>query len=360
MNTTKKSKTNNLNTLNIMKTTFHAPQKNILKLVSKSNIKKIVILALATIIFTSCTDNENTTAIPPTAAAFKGITQSGIKKNTQNFTATAGAGVITLTSAKGVVITLNGNALTKNGNPVTGAIDIAFIELFDKGNMLITNKPTMGVMPDGKKSLLKSGGEFFIKAAQGGVDLVSTGVIQLQVPANLTGTIDKEMLFWAGDTKDPENLAWVNPRNADGAGGQKDGNVGFGQTSYNVSFGNFGWTNVDKFYSDPRPRTTILAAVPLGYDNTNCAIYLSYDGEGQNALAKLDTYNPITLQFSEHYGQIPVGLACHVIFATEDNGNWRYAIKAVTVAPGDVYTFTLGETNVVTEAQMIAAINAIQ
>ena len=82
MNTTKKSKTNNLNTLNIMKTTFHAPQKNILKLVSKSNIKKIVILALATIIFTSCTDNENTTAIPPTAAAFKGITQSGIKKNT--------------------------------------------------------------------------------------------------------------------------------------------------------------------------------------------------------------------------------------------------------------------------------------
>ena len=112
-----------------MKTTFHAPQKNILKLVSKSNIKKIVILALATIIFTSCTDNENTTAIPPTAAAFKGITQSGIKKNTQNFTATAGAGVITLTSAKGVVITLNGNALTKNGNPVTGAIDIKFIEL---------------------------------------------------------------------------------------------------------------------------------------------------------------------------------------------------------------------------------------
>jgi hypothetical protein len=250
--------------------------------------------------------------------------------------------------------------LTKNGNPVTGAIDITFIELFDKGNMLITNKPTMGVMPDGKKSLLKSGGEFFIKAAQGGVDLVSTGVIQLQVPVNLTGTMDTGMLFWAGDTKDPENLAWVNPRNAAGAGGQKDGNVGFGQTSYNVSFGNFGWTNVDKFYSDPRPRTTILAAVPLGYDNTNCAIYLSYDGEGQNALAKLDTYNPITLQFSEHYGQIPVGLACHVIFATEDNGNWRYAIKAVTVAPGDVYTFTLGETIIGTEAQLVAAINAIQ
>ena len=326
----------------------------------KNQIKNIGLLALATIIFASCTNNENSEPMPPTAVAFKGITQSGIKKNTQNFTATAGTGTITLTSEKGVVITLNGNALTKNGNPVTGAIDITFIELFDKGNMLISNKPTMGVMPDGKKSLLKSGGEFFIKAAQGGVDLVSNGGIQLQVPANLTGTIDTGMLFWAGDTTDEDNLAWVNPRNAAGTGGQKDGNVGFGQTSYNVTFGSFGWTNVDKFYSDPRPRTTILAAVPTGYDNTNCAIYLSYDGEGQNALAKLDTYNPITKQFSEHYGQIPIGLACHVIFATEDNGNWRYAIKAVTVAAGDVYTFTLGETTVVTEAQLVAAINAIQ
>jgi hypothetical protein len=326
----------------------------------KTNLKNIGLLALATILFSSCTNNENLAPIPPTAAAFKGITENGLKKNTQSFTATAGAGVITLTSAKGVVITLNGNALTKNGNPVTGVFDITFVELFDKGNMLISNKPTMGVMPDGKKSLLKSGGEFFIKASQGGVDLVSTGGIQLQVPTNLTGTLDTGMLFWAGDTKDPENLAWVNPRNAAGTGGQKDGNVGFGQNSYNVSFGNFGWTNVDKFYSDPRPRTTILATVPTGYDNTNSAVYLSYDGEGQNALAKLDTYNPITKQFSEHYGQIPIGLACHVIFATEDNGNWRYAIKAVTVAAGDVYTFTLGETTVVTEAQLVAAINAIQ
>lgn len=326
----------------------------------KKNLKNIGLLALATIIFASCTNNEELTPTPPSAAAFKAITQSGIKKNTQSFTATAGAGVITLTSAKGVIIKLDGNALTKSGNPVTGAIDITFIELFDKGNMLITNKPTMGVMPDGKKSLLKSGGEFFIKAAQGGVDLVSTGVIQLQVPANLTGTLDTGMLFWAGDTTDEDNLAWVNPRNAAGTGGQKDGNVGFNQNSYSVTFGNFGWTNVDKFYSDPRPRTTILAAVPTGYDDTNSAIFLSYDGEGQNALAKLDTYNPVTKQFSEHYGQIPIGLQMHVIFATEDNGNWRYAIKAVTVAAGDVYTFTLAETTVGTEAQMVAAINAIQ
>ena len=321
----------------------------------KNQIKNIGLLALATIIFASCTNNEELAPIPPTAAAFKGINEAGIKKNTQTFTATAGTGTITLTSAKGVVITLNGNALTKNGNPVTGPIDITFIELFDKGNMLITNKPTMGIMPDGKRSLLKSGGEFFIQATQGGVDLVSTGAIQLQVPANLTGGIDNAMTLWKGEIDTNDNLAWREVKDA--AGGK--GGVGAQGNTYYVTFGNFGWTNVDKFYSDPRPKTTILADAPDGYDNTNSAIYLSYDGEGTNALAKLDTYTAAGL-FSEHYGQIPIGLACHVIFVTEDNGNWRYAIKAVTVAAGDVYTFTLAETTIATEAQLVAAINAIQ
>ena len=87
---------------------------------------------------------------------------------------------------------------------------------------------------------------------------------------------------------------------------------------------------------------------------------MSVDGEGQNQLAKFDTYNPTTQQFSEHYGQIPIGLVCHIIFATEESGNWRYAIKSVTTTANAVYSFSLAETTVGTEAQMIAAINAIQ
>lgn len=321
------------------------------------NFKNIGLLALATIIFASCTNNENLDPIPPTAAAFTAVQKTALDAKKQSFTAIAGAGTITLTSAKGVSIILNGNALTKNGSPVTGTIDITFIEIFDKGNMLITNKPTMGIMTDGNRSLLKSGGEFYISASQGGVDLVSTGTIQLKVPANLTGTIDTAMTLWNGVIDDKGNLAWADARNPAGTTGK--GGVEAIQNSYYVAFGNFGWTNVDKFYSDPRPKTTILADAPDGYDNTNSAIYLSYDGEGQNALAKLDTYTAAGL-FSEHYGQIPIGLACHVIFATEDNGQWRYAIKAVTITAGAVYTFTLAETTVGTEAQLVAAINAIQ
>lgn len=325
-----------------------------------TQFKTISLLFLLIITFVSCdtSDGDDIIISPPTSAAFKSISEKGLKKNTQNFTITAGTGVVTLTSAKGVKLTLNGDCLTKNGNPVTGQVDIEYVELFDKGNMLISNKPTMGIMPDGKKNLLISGGEFFIKATQGGVELKTSCYMNLIVPTALTNGLDNAMTLWNGIIDERGELAWEQPKpNADGTGG-KGGVQGEG-ANYYVTFGKFGWTNVDRFYSDPRPKTTLLVKAPEGYTNENSAVYLSYDGEGTNALAKLDTYTSAGL-FSEHYGQIPIGLKCHVIFATEDNGQWRYAIKAVTVAANDVYTFTLAETIVGTETQLVAAINAIQ
>ena len=326
-----------------------------------TNFKKIGVLFLLMITFISCDtadDKNDNLILPPTAAAFKSINEKGLKEITQNFTITAGTGPVNITSAKGVQLFIDGNCLTKNGVAVTGTVNIEYIELFDKGTMLVTNKPTMGVTADGKKNLLISGGEFFIKATQGGVELKTSCSMNLVVPSALTGGIDNAMIFWTGKIDDRGELAWEQPKpNADGTGGK--GGVQGKENNYYVTFGNFGWTNVDRFYSDPRPKTTLLVGAPTGYDNTNSAVYLSYDGEGKNALAKLDTYTSAGL-FSEHYGQIPIGLKCHVIFVTESNGQWRYAIKAVTVAANDVYTFTLAETTVGTEAQLIAAINAIQ
>lgn len=323
-----------------------------------TNFKTIGLLFLLLVSFVSCDtsdgDDSSNVILPPTSAAFKSISEKGVKRNTQNFTITAGDGMVTLTSAKGVKLHINGDCLTKNGNAVTGEVNIEYIELFDKGNMLVTNKPTMGITPDGKKNLLISGGEFFIKATQGGVELQTSCYLSLVVPTALTDGYDNAMTLWTGVIDEDGDLAWRDAKGADGKGGvQGEGN------NYYVTFGNFGWTNVDRFYSDPRPKTTILVDVPDGYNNTNSAVYLSYDGEGTNALAKLDTYTAEGL-FSEHYGQIPIGLACHIIFATEDNGNWRYAIKGVTTTANAVYTFTLAETTVGTEAQLVAAINAIQ
>jgi hypothetical protein len=331
----------------------------------KTQLKNFGLLATALLVMASCSKNEDepTTALttPPSASAFKGIKEKGLSNRTQSFTVTAG-GEVTLTSEKGVVIKIKTDNLTKSGNPVTGTFDVKFVELFDKGSMLATNKSTMGKIPGTQdQTIMKSGGEFYINATQGGVQLDSNGAMdtfKLNVPSTLSGDpVDNAMTFWNGNTADAENLVWE----------RKDGGqVGFNQVSttgsngYNLSFGNFGWSNIDRLYSLPGVKTQILATVPAGYNETNSAIYFSLDGEGTNQLAKFDIYNPTTMQFSEHYGQIPIGQACHFIFVTAEGTQWRYAVKAVTVAAGVVQNFTLAETVVGSEAQMVAAINAIQ
>ncbi len=323
------------------------------------NLKHILgTLLVSALVFTSCTKNDNVNdnlIIRPTEQEFKNIKAEALGKIKQTFQFNAEDGSVNFTSVKGVEIYINGNCLTKNGNAVTGVVDLEFVEVFDKGNMLTTNKPTMGFLPNGDKALLISGGEFFVNATQNGVALETTCGFQMQIPADLTGGVDAAMILWNGIIDDNGDLAWAEEKR-DGANGQ-GGVFGEGNQYYGF-FQSFGWSNVDRFYSDPRPKTTILASVPEGYDNTNSAVYLSYDGE-ESGLAKLDTYDPLTGMFSEHYGLIPIGLECHAIFATEEGGDWKYAIKAVTIVENGVITFTEGETSIATEAQLTTIINGL-
>ncbi len=290
-----------------------------------------------------------------TAEAFDGMKEKALEEMTQKFQFKAEDGAVTLTSKKGVKITINGNCLTKNGNAVTGNVDLEYVEIFNKGNMLTTNKPTMGLMPNGDKALLLTGGEFFLEASQNGVALATNCELQLIIPANLTGGTDTNMILWNGLIDDNGDLVWEEAKR-DGANGK--GGVFAEGSNYYAFIGNFGWSNVDRFYNDPRPKTTILAAVPEGNDNKNSAVYLSYDGE-TTGLAQLDTYDPATGLFSEHYGQIPIGLECHAIFVSEVNGNWKYAIKAVTIVANGIITFTTSDMAIATEAQLTAIINGL-
>lgn len=329
----------------------------------KTNFKTLGLVLLASIALTSCSNDNEELITPndlPTAQEFKALKDEALSNITQNFTMTAGSGAHTFTTTKGVQFTINSDCLTQAGNPVTsGQISIEYAEVFDPGTMLVTDKTTMGKLPNGDMALIISGGEFYINAKRNGQQLDITCPMQLLIPSALTGGAQTGMSLWDGTIDENGNLDWDEQE--PGTAGPQGGVFTEGQGAnapYYAFINDFGWTNVDKFYSDPRPKTTILAEAPSGYNFQNSGIYLHYDGQG-SALAKLDTFNSGTNQFSEHYGQIPIGLQCHVIFITEENGNFKYAIKAVTVAANDVYVFTNAETTTGTEAQLIAAINAL-
>jgi len=322
------------------------------------NLKNILgAILLTALLFTSCSKNDDSDdpiVILPTAEDYSNLQKEALENLTQHFQFNADDGNINLTSNKGVEIYINAGCLTLNGNPVTGQVDLEFVELFDKGNMLTTNKPTMGILPNGDKALLISGGEFYVSATQNGTDLETTCAFQMIIPADLTGGPDNEMTLWEGRIDADGNLAWEEEEKD--ATGQGEGGVFAEGNQYYGFFQSFGWSNVDRFYNDPRPKTTILVGVPEGYNNTNSSVYLSYDGE-DTGLANLDTYDSETGLFSEHYGQIPIGLECHIIFATEEGDNWKYAIKSATIEENGVITFTNGETSIATEDQLTTIIN---
>ncbi|MFD0931331.1 hypothetical protein ACFQ0R_01850 [Psychroflexus salinarum] len=327
------------------------------------NLKHTFAILVATIfVFTSCETTDDVDPPisnpfnPPTAEAYSNLKDEAKALITEFKTFNAEDG-LNFISSNGVDITLPPNSLTLNGDVVSGEVELEYKEIFDRGTMLSTNKTTMGRHPNGDKSLLISGGEFYINAIQNGEQLELNADISLVIPSGLTGGGDQNMTLWDGEVDENDNLTWEEEeQDPAGRGGvflEGDGANG----NYYAYFDSFGWTNVDRFYNDPRPKTMILVDVPDGFDNTNSAVYLSYDGEGNNALANLDTYDPNTELFSEHYGQIPVGLEMHIIFATEDDGQWRYAIKGVTVAENDVYSFTMSETTLGSLQQMTDAIN---
>jgi len=108
-----------------------------------------------------------------------------------------------------------------------------------------------------------------------------------------------------------------------------------GVSAFEILPGEWGWTNIDKFYSDPRPKTEIYAELPDGLGNTNTEVFISYDGESK-ALAQFDVWEDG--RFTEHYGLIPIGLEAHFIAVIKISGQLNYTNIPATITENHVQT----------------------
>ncbi|NCP53277.1 MAG: hypothetical protein GW839_14320 [Flavobacteriales bacterium] len=299
----------------------------------------------------TCCDTpiENNPFVAPTAQEFSTIQDAALSNLIErvNFIADEG---ITFISENGAQLQIFPGCLTTtDGQLILDEVTLEFIEIYDKSNMLAPNKPTMGRMPTNDKALLITGGAFYINITHNGEDVVPVCGFQMLVPAALTGGADPNMTLWSGVIDDSGNLTWEpNP----------NGEVFVQNNVYSAFFQNLGWTNIDRFYDDPRPKTTIQVLVSEGYTAENSAVYMAFVGE-DNGLANLDTFNHNTNMFSEHYGQLPIGLEVHLIFVTADTDSWRYAIQSITVNENQIYTIAHSETQTATLAEIQALIAAL-
>lgn len=310
----------------------------------KTSKSIFVILFLAALFFTSCSKDDDGTIvpeennfIPPTAAEFEQLQEDALNSILQTASFNAEDG-ITFTSEKGVVLSIQPNCLSLNGNLVAGPVELEFTEIFERGTMAVTNRATVGEHPNGDKELLISGGQFNIRVMQNGQELSSGCVIGLQVPTALTGGNDPEMGPFIGQVNTDGSIVWTEA-SLNQAEFYNHGDF------YLAFLRDFGWFNCDRFVDFPGPKTEVEVLIPQGFNQENTNSYYALVGE-QNTLGNL-------------YGQIPVGLEVHVIFVSEENGKFRYGIKSLTIVDGQQVTFSLEDTQVGTQGEVTQAINSL-
>lgn len=326
---------------------------------TKFNFLLAVVLSAISCSMMSCNKDSDSTSLlaKPSAIGFNDIRKSALSDITitRDFKGSEG---LNFKTAKGTSVYIPGNCLRdQSNNLVEGNVTLQFAEIYDRGNMVLTNKPVMGRNYAGHLLPLVTGGQFFIEATKGSEKLNLGCPFTVNIPASLTGGVDAGMILWKGNINEDGNLVWEElNEEATGQGKRAGMNINEEDASYKVWASEFGWTNVDRFFNAPDPKTQIKVTVPEGYDSSNSAVYLSYEGE-RNLLAQLDMYNPEEGYFTEHYGFLPVGMSVHVIFASESNGSVVYAIKKVTIVAKGIISFSTSDLQTTTKSNLINIIN---
>ncbi|MCF6129290.1 hypothetical protein L1S35_06365 [Flavobacterium sp. AS60] len=307
--------------------------------------KSALFLFLASFLFVSCSDNENENVVvgDTISTELKNLFSQNTDNLIQTFHMNASDNSIVFTSPNGVALTIDRSCLRKNGAAVTGIVDFEYIEIFDKGTMLVTNKTTLGLVGT-EKHLLTSGGEFYINATQGGEQLTMTCSMFLNVPTSITGGTDNNMNGFTGDEDANGNIFWSNSTSNEFWASNLSPAAA---ETYNTFVGEFGWFNCDRFLNYPGAKTKITAYVPQEYGNGNSLMFLAAK-DFPNSLGQTS-------------GTYPIGLECSLIFVAEENGSIRYAIKQnIVLTANHQVTFESSEMATATTAEMVTIINALQ
>jgi hypothetical protein len=320
-----------------------------------SRIFKNVLGLSIVAIFASCVpDGDNDLELlkaQPDGIALNNRFENNREDAMEEFSLDAATGGI-ITGTQGTKVEFAPNSFGISGSPVTGNIIVQLIEIYDKASIVLNNKSTLGERTNGDKEALKSAGEFFINAKQGATEL------DLITPAKVTSRninlADADFgmgLFTAGEElNNDEN--WIEAEE-DVEVNEKDGTIGV-MVTYSFSLGDFGWSNLDRWYSFTGSKTQLFIDVPEGYNGDNCAVYLYYDNEN-TAIARMDTWSEEEEMFTEHYGLIPIGLEVHIIMVAEIEGQLHYAMQGTTIV--DNHIEEISSLSPITQSELEVLIN---
>ena len=325
---------------------------------NKKNLTPLICVMLSCLLMMGCDEHEIKKGPLPDKEALVEFFNTHTNDNLQMATLNASTGG-SVHGDQGTVLQFGADAfLTHEGDVVTGEVDIEFLEIYDRADMLFTRKPTHGKMSNGDVGMLISGGEFYVNASKNGVGLKLAGGFTLIAPTAKTGGVDEDMRQFQGEVEcegEDCDVVWAENQDRGIEMGEFQGPGGV-YGAYYCFIKQFGWTNIDRWFSDPRDKTTIFVTVPEGFDNSNCAVFIAYEGE-PTALGRFDRFDELSGKFTEHYGLIPIGLKVHIILVSIIEEEIHYAIKSATISENHEEVFEAVES--ISEEELANIINEL-
>lgn len=232
----------------------------------------------------------------------------------------------TFTGIFGTRIIIKENSLlNRSGAVLEGPADIELIEIYNRSEMILNNKPTLGFNAEGLLSPLTSGGEYFLRITQNGQEVgIREGIeIRMKAIRPVEG-----MDVFEGKINGNGLLTWYSTKTSPKIVTEKyDGQS---VPAYAFTDQSWGWTNIDKFMDDPREKGHILVKLPPEFNGHNTSVFVTFKGE-KNSVAKLDQFNEDGF-FTEHYGYMPVGMTITIIALSRDGDLWITSKMDVVVS----------------------------
>lgn len=296
-------------------------------------------LLLFMVAFSSCDKkNGEEDNIPTSPEKFRQLTEAGFRSLIQTADFDAADTAFVFISQNGTRVKINGSCLRKNDQAVSGAVTLEFYDAFLTRDMLLANKVTMGRNSSGELEPMKTGGQFYINVKQNGEALSITCPIKVASNTLLTGNYDPQMTAWDGFFTNG-NLVWEPATSWTIAMGEQ------GRT-YQMEFPGFGWFNCDKLYADPRPKTPLTIQVPTAYADASIVYAIIKDEPHSLGLAA--------------YGVWPVGIELYLVFVTEENGQYKWLSREVTVTNGHTESFDPNQATIGSKEQLTTFLNSLE
>jgi hypothetical protein len=236
------------------------------------------------------------------------------------------AGWVESTSGLSIYIPAKAFVDAQTGQPVLEQIEIELIEIYQKSDMVLANKPT-----NYRNEFLISAGEFFLGARSGNRPLkLAPGVsLPVHMPMQVdNGPYNEAMLLFAGDyLRDQEGqptdrFSW-NEVIADTVSLRNQRPL-----TYVFALNQMGWVNCDAFVQDPRPRSSLQVNLPGNPNPAQTVVFLV----PRNLNSVVRIYRNIHGEF-ESTPQIPIGMELTVVAITEHQGRSFLATQDLVVSP---------------------------